>query len=54
MRSILDRSFKYTKAVDTDIRKTFARIRREQRQAQREDEASRNVLSIRRPQSASA
>jgi len=53
MRSILDRSFKYTKSVDTDIRKTFARIRREQRQAQREDEASRKVLSIRR-QSASA
>ena len=55
MRSILDRSFKYTKSVDTDIRKTFARIRREQRQAQRQDEdAARKVLSIRRPQSASA
>jgi hypothetical protein len=55
MRSILDRSFKYTKSVDTDIRKTFARIRREQRQAQRETEdASRKVLSIKRAQSASA
>ena len=53
MRSILDRSFKYTKSVDTDIRKTFARIRREQRQAQREIDESRKVLSIRR-QSASA
>lgn len=54
MRSILDRSFKYTKSVDTDIRKTFARIRREQRQAQREsDDGSRKVLSIRRAQSAS-
>jgi len=55
MKSILDRSFKYTKSVDTDIRKTFARIRREQRQAQREsDDASRKVLSIRRSQSALA
>jgi hypothetical protein len=49
MKSILDRSFRYTKSVDTDLRKTFARIRREQRQqaqAQRECEASRNVLSL--------
>jgi len=32
MKSILDRSFRYTKSVDTDLRKTFARIRREQRE----------------------
>lgn len=32
MKSILDHSFRYTKSIDTDIRKTFARIRREQRQ----------------------
>jgi hypothetical protein len=31
MKSILDRSFRYTNSVDTDLRKTFARIRREQR-----------------------
>jgi len=30
MKSILDPSFRYTKSVDTDLRKTFARIRREQ------------------------
>ena len=55
MRSILDRSFKYTKSIDTDIRKTFARIRREQREAQRaSDDTARKVLSMRRPQSASA
>jgi len=30
MKSILDPSFRYTKSIDTDIRKTFARIRREQ------------------------
>ena len=32
MKSILDRSFRYTKSVDTDLRKTFAKVRREQRQ----------------------
>jgi len=32
MKSILDRSFRYTRSIDTDLRKTFARIRREQRQ----------------------
>jgi hypothetical protein len=30
MKSILDPRFRYTSSVDTDIRKTFARIRREQ------------------------
>lgn len=29
--SILDRNFKYVPAAATDIRKTFARVRREQR-----------------------
>ena len=32
MKSILDPSFKYTKSVETDLRKTFARVRKEQRQ----------------------
>jgi hypothetical protein len=31
MKSILDRSFRYVPSVHTDVRKTFARIRREQR-----------------------
>ena len=31
VKSILDRSFRYTNSVETDLRKTFARIRREQR-----------------------
>jgi hypothetical protein len=31
MKTILDRSFHYTSSVATDLRKTFARIRREQR-----------------------
>jgi len=29
MKSILDPSFRYTKSVETDLRKTFARVRRE-------------------------
>jgi len=35
MKSILDRSFRYTPSSHTDVRKTFARIRREHRQAVR-------------------
>ena len=31
MKSILDPTFRYTPSIGTDIRKTFARIRREQR-----------------------
>lgn len=30
MKSILDPSFRYTDSANTDIRKTFARVRREQ------------------------
>jgi hypothetical protein len=29
MKSILDSSFRYTPSVETDVRKTFERIRRE-------------------------
>lgn len=49
MKSILDRSFRYTKSVDTDLRKTFARIRREQRQQGQLsplEEGSRKVVPI--------
>jgi hypothetical protein len=35
MKSVFDRSFHYTPAVQTDIRKTFARVRREIRDQQR-------------------
>jgi len=31
MKSILERSFRYVPSVQTDLRKTFARIRRERR-----------------------
>jgi hypothetical protein len=36
MKSILDPSFRYTKSVETDLRKTFARVRREIRRQQQE------------------
>jgi hypothetical protein len=32
MKSILDRSFRYVPSTQTDLRKTFARIRREKQQ----------------------
>ena len=35
VKSVLDPSFRYTKSIDTDIRKTFARIRREQQKQTR-------------------
>jgi hypothetical protein len=34
MKSILDRSFRYTPSVETDLKKTFARIKRKQRDKQ--------------------
>jgi hypothetical protein len=36
MKSILDPTFRYTKSVETDLRKTFARVRRELRKQQQE------------------
>ena len=52
MKSILDPSFRYTKSVETDLRKTFARVRRElgkQPREQSADNASlmRKVLPVR-------
>ncbi|HKA43031.1 MAG TPA: hypothetical protein VKF40_13670 [Burkholderiales bacterium] len=51
MKSILDRSFHYTPSVETDLRKTFARIRRrlkeqEQVRALAEAEAKAKVSPI--------
>jgi len=36
MKSILDPSFRYTNSVETDLRKTFAKIRRDLRQQERD------------------
>lgn len=47
MKSILDPSFKYTSSVNTDVAKTFARVRREQRL--REAERDAKVTPLRQP-----
>lgn len=50
MKSILDPSFRYTSSAGTDLRKTFARVRREllKQGSPRSDEAElhTNVLPI--------
>ena len=46
MKSILDPTFHYTSSANTDLRKTFARVRRELRKQQRtttEPDAATNV-----------
>lgn len=54
MKSILDPAFRYTSSANTDIRKTFARVRREmRRQAQastRQEDDSVKVTPIFRDQ----
>jgi hypothetical protein len=45
MKSILDRSFKYTPSAATDVRKTFERVRQQQR-AEREGARASKVLSL--------
>jgi hypothetical protein len=52
MKSILDPSFQYTNSVETDLRKTFAKVRRALRkQHQTRDgvngDVMRNVLPLR-------
>jgi hypothetical protein len=60
MKSILDPTFRYTPSVETDVRKTFARIRRESRAQDAKavaDAPNRtNVLALsrREPQAATA
>jgi hypothetical protein len=48
MKSILDPSFRYVSSADTDLRKAFARIRREQRKEAQVPEAvkSGKILSL--------
>lgn len=38
MKSILDRSFNYTPAAETDLKKTFARLKREAAAQKKADE----------------
>jgi len=52
MKSILDPSFRYVPSASTDLRKTFARVRREMQRAgaQRADSATApHVLAFSRP-----
>lgn len=50
MKSILDHNFRYTNSVETDVRKTFARVRRELARQQTRSaanvDASKKVLQI--------
>lgn len=46
MKSILDSAFKYTPSAKTDLRKTFARIRREQRAKEELNRNSSNVVPL--------
>jgi hypothetical protein len=54
MKSILDPTFRYTPSVQTDVRKTFARIRREMRaqnaKQEIEGEIKATVLPLQRRQ----
>jgi hypothetical protein len=57
MKSILDRSFHYTTSAETDLRKTFARIRRETKkrelaQAAAKAEAKAKVSALPQPRQA--
>jgi hypothetical protein len=57
VKSILDRSFQYTPSAQTDVRKTFARVRREQKmreasQSKADVDVNRKVSPIRPASSA--
>ncbi len=56
MKSILDPTFRYVPSVETDLRKTFARVRRELRGGtpKSSEPAATNVLSLQRRQAAPA
>jgi hypothetical protein len=59
MKSILDPTFRYVPSADTDLRKTFARVRRELRgsgtqRSNAEPPAAPNVLTLRRRSAAPA
>jgi hypothetical protein len=47
VKSILDPSFRYTNSAETDLRKTFARVRREQRKREQSPSSS-NVRPLRK------
>ena len=47
MKSILDPAFKYTPSTNTDVRKTFAKVLREERlKAKQEQERKQVIVDI--------
>ena len=46
MKSILDPTFRYTPSAQTDLRKTFARVRRELRKQEQASVARNNVTPL--------
>jgi len=56
MKSILDPTFRYVPSVETDLRKTFARVRRELRGGppKASEPPVTNVLSLQRRQASPA
>jgi hypothetical protein len=49
MKRLTDPSFRYVRAVDTDIRKTFARIKREQQKNKEEAVAKVRIFPKAKP-----
>ena len=39
MKTVFDSSFRYTRSLETDVRKTFERVRRQQRQVRGREQA---------------
>jgi hypothetical protein len=52
MKSILDPTFKYTPSGSTDLAKTFARVRREQKKAAEATKDTTVVPIIKKPKGA--
>jgi hypothetical protein len=46
MKSILDPTFRYTPSAHTDLRKTFARVRREMRKQENAPLTDGNVTTV--------
>ncbi|MBV9360919.1 MAG: hypothetical protein JO292_05965 [Betaproteobacteria bacterium] len=46
MKHILDSSFRYKPSFDTDVRKTFERVRRQQQQEKAKDDAAGSHLRV--------